>query len=431
MMMRLTVAALLVSLATPSSLARTWYITPDGTGDAPTIQAGVDSAAAGDTVFIAPGTYTDCTHDSGDGTLACAILKSGVSLLGETGNPVDVTIDAQGIGRVLRLVNGVQAVEIRGLTITNGSAAAAQISDFGGGLFCENSSVILADCRFAANDGANAGGGVWLGSCPLAVVDGCEFEGNQAANGAGLYCHTSTASLTGCTFLNNVGQKGGGLRCHQSSLEVIASLFTGNIADLGGAYYCGSSVSGTACSFSGNTASTQGGAVYWDGGGVLTGCTLRGNSAPQGGAMYTRQPLTVLGCTFAYNSALQGGGVHSANLSRPELIRTIVAYSASGGAVFGDATLTCCDVFGNVGGDWTGFLAPQLGSDGNFSGAPEFCDGPNGNLTLSGNSPCLPGNHPDGATCGLIGALGEGCGPISVEQETWAGIKARYRAAER
>ena len=52
----LLAAASLLLTATPS-LARTWYITPDGTGDAPTIQAGVDSSAAGDTVEVACGTY--------------------------------------------------------------------------------------------------------------------------------------------------------------------------------------------------------------------------------------------------------------------------------------------------------------------------------------------------------------------------------------
>ncbi len=36
--------------------ARTWYITPDGTGGAATIQAGMDSAAVGDTLALACGT---------------------------------------------------------------------------------------------------------------------------------------------------------------------------------------------------------------------------------------------------------------------------------------------------------------------------------------------------------------------------------------
>ena len=43
----------LVCLTATFASARTWYILPDGTGDAPTIQAGIDSAAIADTVLVA------------------------------------------------------------------------------------------------------------------------------------------------------------------------------------------------------------------------------------------------------------------------------------------------------------------------------------------------------------------------------------------
>jgi hypothetical protein len=93
--------------------------------------------------------------------------------------------------------------------------------------------------------------------------------------------------------------------------------------------------------------------------------------------------------------------------------------------------ISCSDVYGNAGGDWVGCIAGRLGVDGNFSADPLFCDAEGGDFTLSAESPCLPGNHPDGVDCGLIGAFGQGCGPVSVEQETWAGIKARYRVGDR
>ena len=55
--------------------ARTWYVKQDGSGDAPTISAAVDSAVAGDTVLVAPGTY-----ETGD-----INLKEGLIVTSETG----------------------------------------------------------------------------------------------------------------------------------------------------------------------------------------------------------------------------------------------------------------------------------------------------------------------------------------------------------
>ena len=48
--------ALIVFLSTAGQ-ARTWRVNQDGTGDAPTIQAAVDSSVAMDTILVAPGTY--------------------------------------------------------------------------------------------------------------------------------------------------------------------------------------------------------------------------------------------------------------------------------------------------------------------------------------------------------------------------------------
>jgi hypothetical protein len=55
-------ASILLVLISRSACARTWRITSAGSGDAPTIQAGIDSAAAGDMVLLADGVYTGAGH---------------------------------------------------------------------------------------------------------------------------------------------------------------------------------------------------------------------------------------------------------------------------------------------------------------------------------------------------------------------------------
>ena len=64
----LTIVLLLIVSA---ALCRTWEIHSDGSGDAPNIQAGIDSAAAGDTVQVNSGTYYE--HD--------IQMKSGIVLI--------------------------------------------------------------------------------------------------------------------------------------------------------------------------------------------------------------------------------------------------------------------------------------------------------------------------------------------------------------
>ena len=57
---------------------------------------------------------------------------------------------------------------------------------------------------------------------------------------------------------------------------------------------------------------------------------------------------------------------------------------------------------------------------------PLFCAPELSDWTLHQGSPCLP---EDPLGCGLIGAFGQGCGPVSIEPETWARIKGRYRSS--
>ncbi|MFH1843221.1 MAG: FlgD immunoglobulin-like domain containing protein, partial [bacterium] len=116
------------------------------------------------------------------------------------------------------------------------------------------------------------------------------------------------------------------------------------------------------------------------------------------------------GCTLAGNSAgNDGGGLSSRNSSQITADNCIIAFSTHRQAVHcdnGSATFTCCDIYGNEGGDWIGCIAGQYGTGGNFAANPLFCDLATGDLTLRSDSPCAPDNNP---CAELIGAWPVGC----------------------
>ena len=81
----LVVAVAAGSLLIPAAVsARTWYVNEEGTGDAPTIEAAMDSAAYGDTVLVGPGTYQHCQLQ----------IPDGVTLTSESGPATTTLVNA-------------------------------------------------------------------------------------------------------------------------------------------------------------------------------------------------------------------------------------------------------------------------------------------------------------------------------------------------
>ena len=96
--------------------------------------------------------------------------------------------------------------------------------------------------------------------------------------------------------------------------------------------------------------------------------------------------------------------------------KSIISFNRNGAglgcAIGGSPIVICSDVYGNEGGD------AICGNDstGNFSQDPQYCHSAGDDYTLCPTSPCLPGNHPTGAPCGLVGAWGTGSCFIGVAE---------------
>jgi len=129
----------------------------------------------------------------------------------------------------------------------------------------------------------------------------------------------------------------------------------------------------------------------------------------------------------ACGTALSLDGTYPWNTIRNNLIvGNNYGINLSGGVV---GEVSCNNVFGNSIANYL-YGTDPTGTNGNISVDPQFCavDPPgSGNFLLQSDSPCAAGNHPDGASCGLIGAYPVGCEEISVERASWGAIKSIFR----
>jgi len=202
-----------------------------------------------------------------------------------------------------------------------------------------------------------------------------------------------TSVVEGLTIRGGFAWKGGGLIAYNASPGIVNCIFEDNGADQEGGgiygYLCGSSISG---------------------------CTFARNTSPSGGGIYLYQcfGMQISSGTFSGNAATSGSALYCQS-SSPTIAHTICVFGTDGEAIGGDQganpVLTCCDVYGNAGGDWVGRIADQAGINGNFSADPLACAPEDGDFSLGSDSPCAAANNPG---CGLIGAWPVGCGAADV-----------------
>lgn len=189
-MSNLRIAALLCTAALLASSAQAATLRVPS--EYPAIQAGLDASSFGDTVLVAPGTYTDYeTRNIGGGLpeTACAFLVDGVLLKAE-GGPAVTTIDLleiegpQPAGIIgLELPSDLTAVE--GFTIEGRNRGLATFIALSG-------KVTLRECIHQNFDGGPTAGGAVLVEGDISILN-CGFDNCKANVGGAVY------QSAGCT----------------------------------------------------------------------------------------------------------------------------------------------------------------------------------------------------------------------------------------
>ncbi|MFH1278279.1 MAG: hypothetical protein ABIK65_07865 [Candidatus Eisenbacteria bacterium] len=389
----LIVAAFLL-IAWMPALATTWYVLPDSTGDAPTIQAAIDSSSDGDTVLVAAGTYY---------VNLVILLKANISLIGESGPEwtiLDGTYPTGGAQsrRVVIRAQGSDNLLIEGFTIREGRPNGYH-AFYGGGIH-----VYEGRCTIRGNilrDNENTFGAAICFGWRSSETGGSVIEENWVADNLSDTC-VAGAYMEGIegpiwvrnnVFTGNVGRYAA-VRSLDTELFVQANLCTANVAEK----YCVRNEYG----------------VFWAEGNLLIHNDASGIASREG---------TIRGNTCVENTGyglVVGYGNLYNNISAGNGLDGISAYNAG--------NVTCNDSWGNGGQEYS-FLGTISDTTGNNSADPLFCNPLAGDYSIASESPCAPGNS---GGCGLIGALPVGCTATSVpagsfEPSSWGRVKKLFR----
>jgi parallel beta-helix repeat protein len=440
------IALLVSSMQAESTLARTWHIKADGTGDAPTIQAGVDSAAAGDTVLVAGGIYSDTTY-AAIYTVPVPVnvhLHKNISLIGESAPP-GVVIDGKYSAAAIYVHDVDSTALIQSLRIK-------RVDPY---IWC----ILDSRSRMPENETLQSGSGINSRFSSVRIVGnelvdlgyGIRIEGGAPAARDNKFLRTSVGvSVTGSTTADISGNQFhtfdvaiGGSGC---APRITGNLFQGTGNSCSGIY----TDHATPYISNNHFENLEYDAIYLS----ASRATIVANWIK--GAAW--DAIYLLGCDSSrveYNTLVQNAVGIVIEQSYSVTIRNntldglgaegIVVTTASDPVIDNNIisriryavecdpstspTFACNNVF-DAYVRYTG-CSDQTGLNGNFALDPQYCGiDDSGNYFLQSDSPCAPGNHPTGYDCGLIGAHDVKCGKVEAAQKSWGGIKSLYRKEE-
>jgi hypothetical protein len=392
------------TLGPMEGMAAVWIVNVDGTGDAPTIQAAIDSTRTGDQILVEPGKYFENLHTKGK-----------TFTLMSTDGPDVTCIDGRNGATSVLLSDFFEspATVVEGFTLQNGIGTVLLRQDgvrqlrYGGAIAILRASTTVRNC-IVRDNGANVGGGIY-GLTSTSLFEDVVVEGNFAGDGGGIAVENSEGiRFRNVTVRNNLAVFGGGF--------LIGINTFGSFQD---------------CWFENNKATEAGLFQISDSNVQLTNCVAIDQQAAEAsiGTLYSGnvrflQSTLVRSSGGAFDApfliSVDGGGLLL-------LERSILAFNEAAAFLScgdGEVRITCCDIFPTF-----PTSPPCIITSETIYLDPMFCDLENHDLTLRSDSPCAEENSPPG--CGLIGAFPVGCGtsglPPSERHDTsWGRMKARF-----
>ncbi len=302
------------------------------------VQDGVDAAAAGDRVRVAPGLYAGTTLrlidiDGFTDTIeAVLFLKDGVSVVG-AGAGASV-LDGGKRASVVVADRCGEGASLSGLTLRAAGRGSAGGYDFADGLFVNGGAPRFADLEIAAVEGGFAAVDIYGGATPSLERLRVRDNGRMVAVGAAIMVSGAARASIAASLVAGNHAVDGGILVEDGGLSLVNSIVAGNDGASGGGLRL--------------TRSSPA---------LITFTTIAGNTSGVAGAgiRVEGSMATIAGTLVIGNRALSGqvGGIYADSASQ--------------------LVLSGNDVFGNLEIDYQARFNPT-GTNGNISGDPLFLD---------------------------------------------------------
>ncbi|HPE55345.1 MAG TPA: FlgD immunoglobulin-like domain containing protein [Bacteroidales bacterium] len=175
----------------------------DGTGDYTTIEAAITESAwnVGDTVLVWPGIYYEHLYYYGNHLTVASLyaINPDPSYIENT------IIDGNQTGVCVTMKYGNDDLTINGFTVRNGSGL------YGGGIYVNQASGVIKNCKIELNTASKYGGGICIDDA-YAHLSNCVINNNSASIGGGIYTIYAHLYLSGTTIkFNQANGTGGGI----------------------------------------------------------------------------------------------------------------------------------------------------------------------------------------------------------------------------
>jgi len=307
----------------------------------PTIQAGIDAASDGFTIFVENGIYQENI-----------LIDSKDIVLQSINNAENCIIDGGSNDSVIRIENS-ENTEITGFTIQNGTAS------YGGGGILINGSPLIHDC-IIQNNSATRGGGIFITGSP--VIRNNVIQNNTVTvAGGGIVSYGGSATIQNNIIIENVSdQYGGGIHIEDSGDVLIRDNFIQN----------------------NSAVSRGGGACFYAegfGGRFINNLAVNNTSDLASAIFFSFGNYTLINNTIANNS-INAQGLVFDDYSQAVLINNIIWNNADQEIFIGqdaEVEVKYCDVQGG----WEG--------EGNIDVIPHFMGQSYGDYSITGFSHCV------------------------------------------